>query len=118
VQVHHDEGVATHIDPESCTGGREAVREALTGERAGQPLSRENIDSPGADAVPHAEGHTKGRCSETGARRVSKCPTSFRASRPLWDPVFGHPQDRACQNTVGLPEFIQNREVICVDDRN
>jgi hypothetical protein len=30
VQVHHNEGVAIHIGPESCAGGREAVREALT----------------------------------------------------------------------------------------
>ena len=32
VRVHYDEGVAIHIGPESCAGGREAVREALTGE--------------------------------------------------------------------------------------
>src|SRR3954453_23361446 len=41
VQVHYGEGVAIHIGPESCAGGREAVREAFTGEHAGQPLSRE-----------------------------------------------------------------------------
>jgi hypothetical protein len=46
VQVHCDEGVAIHIDPESCAGGREAVREALTGARIGQPLSRER-SNPG-----------------------------------------------------------------------
>jgi hypothetical protein len=39
VRVHYDEGVANHIGLESCAGGREAVREALTGECAGQPLS-------------------------------------------------------------------------------
>jgi hypothetical protein len=33
VRVHYDEGAAIHIGPESCTGGREAVREALTGKR-------------------------------------------------------------------------------------
>ena len=37
VQVHYDKGVAIRIGPESCAGGREAVREALTGECAGQP---------------------------------------------------------------------------------
>src|SRR5262249_14754868 len=42
VQVHHDEGVAIHIDPESCAVAREGNSEALTGERAGQPLSRES----------------------------------------------------------------------------
>jgi hypothetical protein len=41
VQVHHDEGVAIHIDPESCADTREGAGEALTGERIGQPLSRE-----------------------------------------------------------------------------
>src|SRR5580698_6139141 len=39
VKVHHGEGVAIHTDPESCANGREAAREALTGARAGQPLS-------------------------------------------------------------------------------
>ena len=75
VQVRHDEGVATRIGPESCAGGREAAREALTGERAGQPLSRENSDNPGADAVPHAEGHTKGRA-------LASSPTTRRGHRP------------------------------------
>ena len=42
MQVHRNEGVAIQIGPESCAGGREAVREALTGERVGQPLNREN----------------------------------------------------------------------------
>jgi hypothetical protein len=41
VQVHHDEGVANRIDPESCANIREGIGEALTGERIGQPLSRE-----------------------------------------------------------------------------
>jgi hypothetical protein len=36
--------ISFHIGRESCAGVREAVREALTGERAGQPLSRENSD--------------------------------------------------------------------------
>jgi hypothetical protein len=42
VQVHRNEGVAIHIGPESCAGGREAVRETLTGKPVGQPLNREN----------------------------------------------------------------------------
>ena len=45
VRVHYDEGIAIHIGPESCAGGREAVREALTGECAGQPLSHEKVYS-------------------------------------------------------------------------
>ena len=42
MQVHRDEDVASRIGPESCAGPREEVGEALTGERAGQPLSRES----------------------------------------------------------------------------
>jgi hypothetical protein len=75
VQVHYGEGVAIHIGPESCAGGREAVREALTGECAGQPLSREKVDIPGADAVRYAEGHTKGRA-------IASSPTTRRGRRP------------------------------------
>src|ERR1700736_6709164 len=58
VRVHYDEGAAIHIGPGACAGGREAVREAFTGECAGQPLSHEKADT---DAVRYAEGHTKGR---------------------------------------------------------
>jgi len=42
VQVNHDEGVANRSDPESCADAREGIGEALTGERIGQPLSRES----------------------------------------------------------------------------
>src|SRR5713226_7503791 len=61
VQVHHDEGEANRIDPESCACGREAASEALTGERIGQPLSRESTLFLGADVVPLTEGNTEGR---------------------------------------------------------
>jgi hypothetical protein len=37
----YGEGVANHTGPESCGGGSNATAEALTGERAGQVLSRE-----------------------------------------------------------------------------
>src|SRR5260370_5623048 len=40
-QVHYGEGVANHTGPESCAAYREVCGEALTGERAGQPLSHE-----------------------------------------------------------------------------
>jgi len=56
----HREGPASHPGPESCAGGREATREALTGEHAGAVLSPENVKPWGADAVPIAEGKTAG----------------------------------------------------------
>ncbi len=58
VQVHCDEGVANHVEPESCAGIREDVGEALTGERTGQPLSQGDLgfDQPPLRAGPHWEG--------------------------------------------------------------
>ena len=45
------EGLASHSGPESCAVSREGGSEALTGERAGQPLSRENMLVRGADVL-------------------------------------------------------------------
>ena len=88
MKVHHDEGVAIHIGPESCAGSREAVREALTGEHAGQPLSRETDLIPGADAIYPAEGNTEG-CDIASAR-----PTR-RGRRPwhAWKLLAREPGD-------------------------
>ena len=63
MQVHCDEGVATHIGPEPCAGPREGVGEASVGERTGQPLSRERTLIPDADVVSVTEGKTGGRDS-------------------------------------------------------
>ena len=60
MRVHYDEGVANHIDPESCAVTREGLGEALTGERIGQPSSRGRGIISGADAVLFAEGETEG----------------------------------------------------------
>ncbi len=49
MKVHYGEGVANHTGPESCAVYREVCGEALTGERAGQPLSREIILIQDAD---------------------------------------------------------------------
>ena len=71
MQVHYDEGVANRIGPESCAVAREGNREALTGERTGQPLSRESPLISGVDVVPLTEGNTDGRDSASAqtARR-------------------------------------------------
>ena len=60
MQVHYGEGVANHTDPESCAAYREVCGEALTGERAGQPLSHEIFLVQDADVVTYAEGKTNG----------------------------------------------------------
>ena len=41
----YGKGLATHPDPESCAGRREATGEALTGARAGRVLSSEICQS-------------------------------------------------------------------------
>jgi hypothetical protein len=63
VQVHRNEGVPIHIGPESCAGGGEAVCEALTGERVGQPLNRENDASRVPTFILWAEGNMSRRDS-------------------------------------------------------
>jgi hypothetical protein len=60
VKVHCGEGLANHTGPESCVAHREAGGEALTGEHAGQPLSREIVLIQDADVVTLTEGKTSG----------------------------------------------------------
>jgi len=52
MKVPYDEGLASHVGPESCVSTRKGGCEALTGERAGRVLSRENTKPlRGADLV-------------------------------------------------------------------
>ena len=60
MKVRYRKGVATHSGPESCGAGREADVEALTGETAGQPLSREIGKSGAPTPLSYAEGKTEG----------------------------------------------------------
>ena len=71
MQVHYNEGVAIHIDPESCVVPREGVGEALTGDRIGQAIEPRKFMIPGADVLQLAEGNTDGRVSASArpARR-------------------------------------------------
>ncbi len=75
VRVHHEEGVATHLGPESCVLIREDEGEASTGERTGQPLSRETSLHSGADAFQIVEGNTDGRA-------IASARTTRRGRRP------------------------------------
>ena len=76
MQVHYDEGVAIYIGPEPCVGVREGGDEASVGEGIGQPLSRESLLDPGADAVSSAEGNTN--------RRIIASAWSTRRGRRTW----------------------------------
>jgi hypothetical protein len=76
VKVLNRKGVANQTGPESCVAHREVRDEALTGEPAGQPSSRESVKLvQGADAVNVAESNTDRRDS------ASACST-LRGPRP------------------------------------
>jgi len=93
VQVHYGEGVANHTGPESCAVYREVCGEALTGERAGQPLSREIILIQDADVFALTEGNTNG-CSIASARTVLRGRRTWHArtlfAREPGDLQFDH----------------------------
>lgn len=83
MKVRHRKGIANHPGPESCGGAREGVVEALTGESAGQPLSREIRQSGAPTLLSEAEGHI----GEGATRESSTSPTrsktlSMRRSSP------------------------------------
>ena len=72
MEVLYDEDLASHIGPESCGAAREDRDEALTGERAGRPLSRDSQLQRGADVVAH-HGRQDGRvryCEPSSGPRV------------------------------------------------
>jgi hypothetical protein len=76
VQVHYGEGIAIRTGPKPCVGIREGAGEASAGESIGQPLSRERVCVPDADAVNWAEGDT--------CRRVSARVCGVRRGRRPW----------------------------------
>src|SRR5467141_5282849 len=99
VQVHHDEGVANRIDPESCADTREGIGEALTGERIGQPLSRESTLILGADVVPVTEGNTDGRdnaSAQTARRGLRHWHVRTLCAREPGDLMVGQRQHACC----------------------
>ena len=78
MEVPYGEDVASHIGPESCVGIREGAGEALTGESAGQVLSRvrkhfgmptESIFSEGNTNCP---GTARGRTIPRGLRPCAR----------------------------------------------
>jgi hypothetical protein len=90
VEVLCDEDVASHIGPESCGAAREDRDEALTGERAGQPLSRETFLIQDADVVAY-----DGRQNERV--RYGECPNG-----PAWSQTLAC-TDAPCAGTGRSP---------------
>jgi hypothetical protein len=75
MKVPYDEGVASHIGPESCAGDRKDAGEALTGESAGQVLSRERRYCFG---VPTVSTNTEGNTSCPDKARDALAPRGRR----------------------------------------
>lgn len=71
MKVRRRKGVARHPGPESCGVAREGGIEALTGESAGQPLSRVIQKSGAPTLLFEAEGHIV----EGAMRESSASPT-------------------------------------------
>jgi len=98
LKVHNSKGIANQTGPESCVAHREMRDEALTGEPAGQPLSRESFKLvQGADAVSVAEGNTYRRdkasaCSALRGLRTWHVGTLF--AREPGDLLLDHPRYR------------------------
>ena len=100
MQVRCNEGVAIRIDPESCVCIREDADEALTGERIGQPWSRERLVFPEADVVTDTEGNMGSAVSRALSHSgvvedPGMCRSSLRGNREVSSSTCGRtPQVR------------------------
>ncbi len=88
MEVRYVEEIAIHSGPESCMVTREGGSEALTGVRAGQPLSRERSIVSGADMVTNMEGNTDGRAMRAPGRpgvvaEPGMCGRSLHGNREI-----------------------------------
>ena len=101
MQVHRNEGVAIHIGPGSCAGGREAVRAAVTGERVGQPLNREHDASRVPTFILCAEGNMSRRDS-------ARAGSTRRGQRPwhAWTLLAREPGDLGIGQR-GMPRLVR-----------
>jgi RNA-directed DNA polymerase len=85
----HESGLATHIGPESCGAACKGGVEALTGERAGQVLSRVRNSLRDADAVgesgrPHRVHRYREVClSPARSETLCTCADTSRGNREI-----------------------------------
>jgi len=86
MRVRYRKGVATHPGPESCAGVREGVGEALTGEAAGQPLSREI----GTIGMPTPLSYAEGNTGDGAIRESSMDPARSKTLCMRRSPSYGN----------------------------
>lgn len=106
----HGKGPASHPDPESCGFDREVGAEALTGESAGELLSRE-ISLPGVPtSLSEAEGNTRrgvtaSPCGTRRGRRPSACteaPCAGTGRSRVWPETMARTKEGIGPNPRGL----------------
>lgn len=83
----YDEGVASHIDPESCAGDRKGLSEALIGVRAGRAWSRVILLK---SRVPTLWDEAEGNTGRVGS------------ARPVWTLRGRRPQARTETPGTGI----------------
>jgi hypothetical protein len=128
MQEPHKEGVANHLDPESCAGGREAAGEALTGAHAGQPLSSEITRSGVPTLYGDGEGNMKDGVNRESSGDAAESETlsmrgnSMRENRetsktPCRFDGQGRPE-KAFSRTSGAHVFEESDDlVVCAGQR-
>lgn len=87
MQEPHEEGPASHLDPESCAGGREAGREALTGARTDAVSSCEIVTRHG---VPTPSTLAEGNIAGSDDRELSADPAQSETRRTSGTPPHGN----------------------------
>ena len=126
MKVSYDEDLANHIDPESCVCNRKAAGEALTGESAGQVLSRERGFAPGCRRRQRARKATwtTSLSQDVFRPRVVVDPEHVRKllAREPGDPVFGRSgwrYDPRCEsqgNTTAMNRHRKSDRPICTKE--
>lgn len=106
----HEEGLAHHLDPESCVDDRKVVGEALTGAHTGQPSSCEIRSSGVPTLLSYAEGHTeRGVIGEpssdsTQSKTLSMCGNSLHGNREIPVSSVSGATDRSGKGTTLKPD--------------
>lgn len=77
----HEEGLASHLDPEPCVATREGRREASAGAPAGSVSSRETWSFRDADGFGPPEGNTVS-CAIASTARVPRGRRPGHAGKP------------------------------------
>ena len=100
MEVSDNEGLANYVVPESCAACRERCGEASTGVRAGQPLSRDSLYIPSADAVDTTEGNTTGR-------DIASTPSAWHGRRPWHARSLHRNQDAKSERSESVRFYVQ-----------